>query len=137
MNRIVLDTNVLVSGMINAHGYPGRIVDLLREEMIELIVDDRVLSEYRMVLKRPKFQRYFDSQAVGNILNFLEQSTIYTIPVKTITGLPDPDDVPFAELALSAGVPLVTGNTNDFPESLLQNIRVLTPAEYIREREVR
>ncbi len=35
MNRIVLDTNVLVSGMINAHGHPGRIVDLLREGMID------------------------------------------------------------------------------------------------------
>lgn len=135
MNRIVLDTNVLVSGMINAHGYPGRIVDLLREEMITLIVDDRVLSEYRMVLNRPKFQRYFNKQAVSDIVNFLEQNTLYMIPVETVTGLPDPDDAPFAELALSAGVPLVTGNTDDFPKSLLQNVCVLTPAEYIRERE--
>ncbi len=44
MNRIVLDTNVLVSGMINAHGAPGRIVDMVREEHVELVVDDRVLS---------------------------------------------------------------------------------------------
>ncbi len=135
MNRIVLDTNVLVSGMINAHGSPGRIVDLLREELIELIVDDRVLSEYRMVLNRPKFRRYFDSQAVSDILNFLEQNTLYMVAVKTITGLPDPDDAPFAELALSAGVPLVTGNLDDFPESKLHNVRILTPAEYIRERK--
>ena len=43
-------------------------------------------------------------------MNFLEQNTHYMVAVKTITGLPDPDDVPFAELALSEGVPLVTGN---------------------------
>lgn len=135
MNRIVLDTNVLVSGMINAFGPPGRIVDLLREGMIELVVDDRILSEYRIVLNRPKFQRYFDSNAVSDIVNFLEQNTHYVVSVKTIAGLPDPDDVPFAELALSAGVPLVTGNLNDFPESLLDNVRVLTPADYIRLRE--
>ncbi|MFA7173524.1 MAG: putative toxin-antitoxin system toxin component, PIN family [Kiritimatiellia bacterium] len=135
MTRIVLDTNVLVSGMINAHGPPGRIVDLLREGLIELVVDDRVLSEYRMVLNRPKFKRYFDNQAVCDILNFLEHNTTYMVPVKTINGLPDPDDVPFAELALTAGVPLVTGNTADFPKSLLQNVRIFTPAEYIRERK--
>ena len=117
MNRIVLDTNVLVSGMINAYGPPGRIVDLLREGMVELVVDDRVLSEYRMVLNRPKFQRYFDSKAVCDILNFLEQNTRYMVPVRTITGLPDPDDVPFAELAFSAGVPLVSGNLDDYPEA--------------------
>ena len=133
MKRIVLDTNVLVSGMINSHGPPGRIVDLLREEMVELVVDDRVLSEYRMVLNRPKFRRYFNPQSVSDILNFLEQNTLYMVPIKTIIGLPDPDDVPFAELALSADVPLITGNTADFPKSLLQNVCILTPAEYLRE----
>lgn len=135
MNRIVLDTNVLVSGMINAYGSPGRIVDLLREGMIELVVDDRVLLEYRMVLNRPKFRRYFDSDAVSDILNFLEQNTHYMVATQTITGLPDLDDVPFAELSLSAGIPLVTGNRDDFPESLLHNVRVFTPAEYIKHRE--
>ena len=100
-----------------------------------MIVDDCILSEYRMILNRPKFQCYFDSQAVSDILKFLEQNTLYMIPVKTINGLPDPDDVPFAELALTAGVSLVTGNSDDFPESMLPNVRVLTPAEYIRKRE--
>ena len=135
MNRIVLDTNVLVSGMINAFGPPGRNVDLLREGMIELVVDDRVLSEYRTVLNCPKFQRYFDSNAVSDIVNFLEQNTHYVVSVKTITGLPDPDDVPFAELALTAGVPLVIGNLDNYPEALLDNVCVLTPADYIRLRE--
>ena len=140
MSRIVLDTNVFVSGMINAFGPPGRIVDLLREGMIELVVDDRVLSEYRLVLNRPKFQRYFDSNAVSDIVNFLEQNTSYVVSIKTITGLPDPDDVPFAELALTAGVPLVTGNVDDYPEALLDNVCVLTPADTLgceRKPEVR
>lgn len=121
--------------MINAYGPPGRIVDLLREDEIELVVDDRVLSEYRMVLNRPEFQRYFDSQSVSDILNFLAYNTVYMVPGRTITGLPDPDDVPFAELALSAGVPLVTGNPDDYPGSLLKDLRVLTPADYIEQRK--
>jgi putative PIN family toxin of toxin-antitoxin system len=119
--------------MINAHGSPGRIVDLLREDMVELVVDDRVLSEYREVLNRPRFLRYFDSKAVQDIINYLEQNTIYMVPVKTITGLPDPDDVPFAELALSAGVPLVTGNLDDYPDTLLPDICILSPTEYLRQ----
>jgi len=135
VNRIVLDTNVLVSGMINAHGRPGRVVDLVREEQVELVVDDRILAEYREVLHRPKFRRYFDKQAVRDIMIFLEQNTTYTVPVKSIPGLPDPDDAPFAELALSVGVPLVTGNTDDYPSSLCCSIKVLTPAEYLQQRK--
>jgi len=48
MTRLVLDTNVLVSGMINAFGAPGRIADLVRERHVELVVDDRILAEYAL-----------------------------------------------------------------------------------------
>jgi putative PIN family toxin of toxin-antitoxin system len=133
VKRIVLDTNVLVSGMINAHGAPGRIVDLIREERLELVVDDRVLDEYREVLRRPKFERYFDRDAIGDIMNFLEQNTSYAVPVESIAGLPDPDDAPFAELALSVGVPLVTGNVRDYPECVLHSVSVMTPAEFLKQ----
>ena len=37
---IVLDTNVLVSGMIVANHPPGRIIDLLRVGSVRLAVDD-------------------------------------------------------------------------------------------------
>jgi putative PIN family toxin of toxin-antitoxin system len=135
MNRIVLDTNVLVSGMINAHGAPGRIVDLVREERVELVVDDRILAEYREVLNRPKFRRYFDSGAVQDIMLFLEQNTAYMVSVASIPDLPDPDDVPFAELAISAGIPLVTGNADDYPDDVRRLVPVITPSDYLRQRE--
>lgn len=67
-------------------------------------------------------------------MNFLEHSTSYAVPVQSIIGLPDPDDAPFAELALSAGVPLVTGNADDYPESLLHSVCVTTPAEFLKQR---
>ena len=59
--RLVLDTDVLVSGMINPLGPPGRIVDLLREGELELTVDDRILAEYTAVLNRRKFRVYFNA----------------------------------------------------------------------------
>jgi len=43
--KIVLDTNVLISGMLNPSGPPGRIVDFLRTEVLQLAVDDRILAE--------------------------------------------------------------------------------------------
>ena len=45
---------------------------------------------------------------------------------------PDPDDEPFLEVALSAGVPLVTGNLRDFPTSLRQGVHVLSPADFLK-----
>ena len=68
---IVLDTNVLVSGIINPHGPPGRIVDLLRAGELRLAVDDRILSEYTDVLRRPRLASYFAGQDVEHILEYL------------------------------------------------------------------
>ena len=131
MTRIVLDTNVLVSGMISAFGPPSRIVDRIREGHVELVVDDRILSEYAEVLSRPKFRVYFSVHEVRKIILFLERNMDYTVPIVHVGDLPDGDDAPFLELALSAGVPLVTGNTRHFPEACRRSADVLTPAQFV------
>ena len=132
MTRLVFDTNVLVSGMINAFGAPGRIVDLVRERHIELVVDDRILAEYAEVLRRPKFRPYFSLQEVRDIVVFLELNTHYVVPKLHVSDLPDPDDAPFLEVALAAAVPLVTGNRDDFPEERCRSVEVLTPAQFLQ-----
>jgi len=53
--KIVLDTNVLISGMLSPSGPPGKIIDLLRSGALQLVVDDRILSEYTDVLRREYF----------------------------------------------------------------------------------
>jgi uncharacterized protein len=50
--RVVVDTNVLVSGVLN-RGPPGRIVDAIVAETFTVLYDDRILGEYRDVLARP------------------------------------------------------------------------------------
>ena len=130
--RLVLDTNVLVSGMINPFAAPGRIVDLLREGKLELTVDDRILAEYSAVLNRPKFRPYFTLQEVRDVLVFLEQNTHYTVATTQISDLPDVKDAPFLEVALAAGVPLVTGNADHFPASHRSLVEVVPPAAYLK-----
>ncbi len=132
MMRIVLDTNVLVSGMINPNGHPGRIVDLIREGLVDLVVDDRILAEYTEVLNRPKFKPYFHASDVLDILVFLEQNAHYIISTMQVTDLPDPDDTPFLESALTAVVPLITGNISHFPNHYRNQAIIQTPTEYIQ-----
>ncbi len=52
--RIVVDTNVLVSGLLNPYGSPGRILDLVLSGRIQVLYDDRILEEYQDVLARPQ-----------------------------------------------------------------------------------
>jgi uncharacterized protein len=131
MIRIVLDTNVLVSGMINAFGAPGRIIDLIREGQVELVLDDRILAEYADVLQRPKFTAYFRAVDVRDMLLFLHHNTHYVVSTTQVTDLPDPADAPFLEVALTASVPLVTGNATHYPEKRCCHARIHTPAGFL------
>ena len=60
--KIVLDTNVLVSGLLTPFGPSGEIVRMISAGELILHVDARILSEYQEVLNRPKFQ--FDKDHV-------------------------------------------------------------------------
>ncbi|NLX25385.1 MAG: putative toxin-antitoxin system toxin component, PIN family [Lentisphaerae bacterium] len=130
MMDAVLDTNVLVSGLINPCGFPGRIVDLLRSGTLRAVVDDRILAEYFDVLRRDAFKRYFTDSAREDILEYLSRNSQYVTSC-VVADLPDPGDVPFLEIAMSANVVLVTGNIKHFPAEQTKGCRVLSSAEFV------
>jgi putative PIN family toxin of toxin-antitoxin system len=125
--RVVIDTNVLVSGIINPHGPPGRVVNSIVSLSLIPLFDDRILSEYRDVLLRPVFG--FRRNDVCALLGFIEFSGEYITAGPVIVVLPDPDDLPFVEVAI-AGLAdaLVTGNTKHFRSARRQGVSILTPA---------
>jgi putative PIN family toxin of toxin-antitoxin system len=129
---VVLDTNVLVSGLINPRGHPGRIVDLLRAGELRLALDDRILAEYADVLHRPRLTPYFADTDVEHILEYLRGNSVRVIATARIAGLPDPHDAPFLETAKTARTVLVTGNLKHFPGQKRSGVTVETPAEFMK-----
>ncbi len=130
MIRAVIDTNVLVAGFLSPSGTPGRIVDWLRAGSVIAVIDDRIISEYAEVLVRPTFG--LAPADVSEVLNAIRCRAVWAEagPRETLR-LPDPDDAAFAECALAASVPLVTGNLRHFPKSACRGVEVLTPAQFL------
>jgi putative PIN family toxin of toxin-antitoxin system len=130
--RVVIDTNVLVSGVINPHGPPGRILDAALAEHIRVLYDDRILGEYRAVLLRPFFG--FQRNDVETLLNFFEFSgeRISAKPISIV--LPDATDLPFLEVAMAGSADaLITGNLRHFkPRRGRLNVYACSPAEFLR-----
>ena len=124
----VLDTNVLVSGLLNPSGHPGRLLDAVLSGHLIMALDDRIYAEYSAVLTRPKFK--FDQSDVRDLLSFLRmQHWINAHPVK-FKNLPDATDLPFAETALSLKeAVLVTGNPRHFPRAKFKGLLVLNPKQ--------
>ena len=126
---LVVDTNVVVSGLLQARGPSGQIVRWLANGALTLAFDARILIEYREVLGRPKFR--FDPELVGEFLDHLERTGLSTAPAPLRTHLADPDDEPFLEVALAAKVPfLVTGNQRHFPKQM-EGVQIVSPRELV------
>lgn len=130
MRLAVLDTNVIVSAGIKPAGAPATLVmDWVLEGQVQLVTSPRVISEYRQVVRRPKFRRYgFPPQW----LEFLIDESLH-VPDPTPSGetRPDPKDLFFLALARRVGAWLVTGNLEHFPEIYRGGVTVVSPAEYL------
>jgi len=128
--KIVLDTNVLVSGLLKPFGPSGEIVRMLFSGELILHMDARILLEYQDVLNRPKFK--FNKEYISILIDFIKQygQFISSSPLKD--RLPDPDDEPFLEVAIAGKVKsLITGNTVHYPSLVREGINIFSPSEFL------
>lgn len=100
--KIVLDTNVLASGLLTPFGPSGAILRMVFSGELTLCLDARMLAEYRDVLHRPKFQ--FNKEHLQVLLDFIKQYGHFTAGSPLHERLPDPADEPFLEVAVSGGI---------------------------------
>ncbi|GAB4292762.1 MAG: hypothetical protein Kow0096_07940 [Thiohalomonadaceae bacterium] len=123
---VVVDTNILVSALINPGGVPARVVEEIRAQTLRPLVCREILDEYREVLTRARFR--FSSSLVESLLDDLAALALHLQPVPVnIEQLPAPNDAPFIALALAAACPIVTGNGRHFPPEC--GVEVLTPGQ--------
>lgn len=127
--RLVVDTNVLVAGLLRPDGPPGRILDSILRQSFTVLYDDRILAEYEVVLARRRFG--FDPIAIGIFLAFVRDTGERILAPALELRCSDAGDQPFLEVAVEAGAAaLVTGNRRHFPSA--SPVPVLTPAELIQ-----
>ena len=133
MQKIVLDTNVIVSALIQQKGYSALIVnDLVLSKKVKLCLSKEVWEEYIDVLNRDKFSKIssFKSKA-AIVLSKIEELASFFVPTLKIRVIMDVSDNKFLELAIIGKAEyVITGNKNDFTMSEYKGIKIVTPKEY-------
>ena len=132
MQKIVIDTNVFVSALIQRN-YPYYILnDLVLDNKITLCVSEELLAEYFEVLARPKFSKFQDFFArAESLLVYIENKAMVFQPKIKLNIISDFDDNKIIELADECNADfIITGNTNDFTFSSYKNTKILTPTDY-------
>lgn len=130
MMDIVIDSNVLVAGLLSPFGTCSEIIRMVSAGELTLSFDARILSEYNEVLRRPKFG--FEEEKVAAFLDYIVYRGRAVAPSPLSYSLPDPDDEPFLEVTLASQATfLVTGNKKHFPAELCQDAKVISPNEFL------
>lgn len=130
--RVILDTNVLVSGVFFG-GVPGRILDAWRDARIQLVLSAEILDEYQRVGQELGTQ--YPGVTLEPFLGLLAVAAeLVEAPALSEPVSSDPDDDKFLACAAAAGVTVVISGDRDLLEqSGWRNIRVLRPRQFADE----
>ena len=63
MIKIVSDANFFVSDLIKPLSNPGKILDLVKQNKMELVIHPAVIKEIKRILLYPKIQKYHQKTA--------------------------------------------------------------------------
>ena len=135
MQKIILDTNVIVSALISK-SHPYQILyNYVFARKVILCISDEIIEEYIEVLNRDKFKKNlnFKNNAEVVLNKLIEISVSYT-PTEKLLIISDLKDNKFLELAKESNAGfLITGNHKDFDFELFENTKVVSSGLYVEK----
>jgi putative PIN family toxin of toxin-antitoxin system len=138
MLRVVLDTNLFVSALLNPEGPAFEILKasgLEGEQKYELVISDEILSEFRKVLSYPRIQKLhkWSKEKVEIFITLLKEiAHIDESQSRERIVFEDPDDDKFFHLAIKTGAQYIVSrdihllNVKEF-----RGVRVLKPEVFL------
>ena len=134
--RTVMDTNVLVSGIL-WRGIPFQLLRWTEEDKLRIYTSLEILGEVYRVLHYPKFQQYIDNLQASPREFFAKIASLCIVVrvdqvVKGVCS--DADDEKFLSCALAANVAvLVSGDKHLLDLKQYQSVHILTARELYEE----
>ena len=132
--RIIIDTNVLLSGLMLPDSMPGKIVDAWRKRNFCLVVSEPILAEIARVLAYPKIQKRlkWDNDTISRYIALLrfEAETVSIEGIQAHVPADANDNHLLATLMASNADWLITGD-RDF-DALTGQHPIITPGEFVR-----
>ena len=133
--RVVLDTNIIVSGLMSMTSPPAHILNAVRAGYVVAVMSEATLAELEDVLQRPAVQRYFTHATItpAAFLTDLRVQADLVIPVPSTAPIRDEQDRVFLDLLTTEPPPqyFVTGD-KDFESSHYSGVPVISAAEFAR-----
>ncbi len=130
--KVVIDTNILLSGLMLPNSIPGRIVQAWRDNRFELVLSQFQLDEIGRVLAYPKIQKRlkWDQAEITHFLQQLFLRSVYLGDIITVAEVPADanDNLILSAYLLAEAEYLVTGDRGIL--ALREQYQILTAIEF-------
>jgi putative PIN family toxin of toxin-antitoxin system len=125
--KAVVDTNVIVSALMNTHGTPAKILSLILNGNVKTLYDNRIIFEYNDVLSRNEFG--FPKEIINDLINYFKRDGEFVNSEYLKIKFSDEADKKFYEVYKTGKAEyLITGNLKRFPKE----DAIITPKEFMR-----
>ena len=133
MLKAVIDTNVIISGLIKSPSC-RRIINALERSEFILVISPDILIELIDVIGRPKFHRIIKKEAAGRIVEAIKAQALLVKPSFELNTIKeDPDDNRFLEAALTAKANCIVSLDNHLLAlEAFRNIPIIPPIKFLR-----
>ena len=130
--RVVIDTNVLISGSFSTTSTPARAVERAITSA-QLVATTATLRELISKMLSPKLDRYVSRERRDALILRLAPLVEIVDVVQTIRASRDPKDDKFLEAAVNGRVDVIVSGDGDLLElSPFRGITILTPIDYLK-----
>ena len=127
--RVVIDTNVLISAALMPGATPARLVACVLERQ-RLLFSEQTFEELRTRLHRPKFDRYLSLDDRKLLLHDFNAAADWVALDEVSSFSRDQDDDKFVQTALNGGARwLVSGDADLLCLGSVQAVQIITPAQ--------
>lgn len=127
--RVVIDTNVLISAALLPGGTPSRLVAFVLEHQ-RLLFSEQTIEELRTRLHRPKFDRYISLDDRKLLLHDFNAAADWVALDEVSSFSRDKDDDKFVQTALNGGARwLVSGDADLLCLGSVQSVQIVTPGQ--------
>jgi len=138
MLRVVLDTNVIVSGILSRQGASARVLHAWRERRFLLLSSPAIVAEIQMVLGYPHIRNKYNLNAadIEQVISLLEHDALLVPGSADVAGsLPaDPKDEMFLACALDGQADMiVSGDHHLLDLGVFRKIPVITLQQFLEQ----
>lgn len=131
--RVVIDTNIWISYLLNSNGFK-KLDDSIKRQEIILLFSQELLDEFIDVSRRPKFKKYFAEKDINLLMAGLNKNAHFITVNNKVTICRDPKDNFLLTLSQKGKADyLVTGDSDLLVLKTYKSTEILSPNSFLKK----